>query len=405
MVGLDFTFRRRLGCATHRLRFLRHHHPNEQAHNIFLGRSRRPDRRNVRVRADRRYSICEMGLERLRVNAPRKHHYVPVFYQKNFANERELLWVYDRQCQTYRELHPKVICLQKDLYAIKPDDAPKDQRVESHALATLDGIFASALREFVAADKTQPDFPTIESIAYFVGFQSARLPSAGKIVSAVHKKGAEEIMRLTAVNVERMQSTLDQYAQSTGEKIDVSAESMVEAVHKNQFEIVINELPFLKSIFNHGTYLSKWLLRFSWEVFVASNETGFIFCDHPFVVVPPKGVRAVGFGIPGSVKYFPLTRQLCLRFGDTGPKFRCRDADRQTVRIINQNIAANSERFIIGPDIDQLKAIVSRSGSAAMDATPRFTLKSADVNDDGSYQILIQNPRRYFYLGNDSQAP
>jgi hypothetical protein len=338
------------------------------------------------------------------VNEPRKHHYVPVFYQKNFANENGLLWIYDRRRQTYLALHPKSICYQKDLYAIKPDDAPRDQRIESVALATADGLCASALRELIAG-KNPPDLPTIESIAYFMGLQSARLPSAGRLISALYKRGAEEIMRLTAVNVDRMQSAVDQYSQRSGEVIDVSAESMVKAVHENQLEVVVSETPFLKHIFKHATFLNRWFVRFSWEVLVASDETGFIFCDDPVVIVPPKGVSAVGFGIPASVKYFPLTRQLCLRLGDVGPSFRYRDADRQTVRIINQNIAANSERFIIGPDVEQLKTVVARSGSAAMDATPRFTLESTGVNDDGSYQMLTQNPRRYFYLGNASQAP
>jgi hypothetical protein len=28
-----------------------------------------------------------------KANDPRKHHYVPVFYQRNFVNEKGLLWV------------------------------------------------------------------------------------------------------------------------------------------------------------------------------------------------------------------------------------------------------------------------------------------------------------------------
>ena len=341
------------------------------------------------------------------MNQPRRHHYVPVFYQKNFANENGLLWVYDRQRRVCLKLHPKSICYQKDLYAIRPENAPKDQRIESMALAAADGLCATALRQLIndhAAQNT-PDLSTIESIAYLIGLQSARLPSTGRLVSAVYKKGAEEIMRLTSVNVERMQSALDQYSQSSGEKIDVSAESMVKAVHENQLEVVVSEMPFLQHIFKHATFLNKELMNFSWEVLVAPDETGFIFCDDPLVTVPLKGRTAIGLAIPGNVKYFPLTRRLCLRLGDAGPRFRYKNVDRQTVRIINQNVAANSERFIIGPDVQQLKVIVSRSGSLTIDATPRCTLESTDVTDDGSYQVVTQNPRRYFYLGDAIHAP
>ena len=37
-------------------------------------------------------------------NPPKKHHYVPVFYQRYFTNDKGLLWVYDRKLKTYNAL-------------------------------------------------------------------------------------------------------------------------------------------------------------------------------------------------------------------------------------------------------------------------------------------------------------
>jgi hypothetical protein len=59
----------------------------------------------------------------------------------------------------------------------------------------------------------------------------------------------------------------------------------------------------------------------------------------------------------------------------------------------------------MGPVREQLESVVQRSGSAEMDPTPRFTLQTAEENDDGSIQMLTQNPRRYFYLADVSEAP
>jgi hypothetical protein len=330
------------------------------------------------------------------MNPPRKHHYVPVFYQKHFANAEGLLWVYDRKLQTYKELHPDVICFQNDFYTLKPDDGPRDQRVESLAMATADGFCATALRE-VASGKIS-DSETLVTIGYFAGLQSSRLPSMETFIKANYKKAAEEIMRLTSTSVERMQSTLDQYAEKTGEAITVSAESMVDAVRGDHLDVVVNEGPFLQHIFKHAESLNKLFVRFSWDILMASDKTGFILCDDPVVIVPPRGVTAVGFGIPGSVKYFPLTRKMCLRMGDFGRDFRYRNVDGETVRAINQNIAANSSRFIMGPVREQLERIVVRSSSIEMDLKPRFTLQTVQQDDDGSLQMLSQNPRRYFYL-------
>jgi hypothetical protein len=339
----------------------------------------------------------------LNVNPPRKHHYVPVFYQKHFANAEGLLWVYDRKLKTYKELHPDVICFRNDFYTLKPDEGPRDQRVESFALATADGFCATALREVASGQIS--DSETLVTIGYFAGLQSSRLPSMEKFIKANYKKGAEEVMRLTSTSVERMQSTLDQYAEKTGEAITVSAESMVDAVRSGQIEVVVNETPFIQHIFHHATFLNKSFVIFSWEILVASDKTGFILCDDPVVIVPPRGVTEVGFGIPGSVKYFPLTRKMCLRMGDIGRDFRHRNVDGETVRAINQNIAANSSRFIMGPVREQLERIAVRSSSTEMDSKPRFTLETVQQDDDGSLQKVTQNPRRYFYLKNSKIAP
>jgi hypothetical protein len=132
-------------------------------------------------------------------------------------------------------------------------------------------------------------------------------------------------------------------------------------------------------------------------VLVASEETGFIICDSPVVVVPPKRSDQVGFLVPGSAKYLPLSRHLCLRLGEPGKYRKHRKIDKEAVRIVNQNIAANSERFVMGPSRVQLENIVSRSGSAKVDPTPRFTIETVESNDDGALQKLSAQPRRYFY--------
>ncbi|MGA2301769.1 MAG: DUF4238 domain-containing protein [Candidatus Acidiferrum sp.] len=334
----------------------------------------------------------------------RKHHYVPVFYQKHFANASGLLWVYDRHRKVYQELAPKVVCSQKDLYTLKPDKAPKDQRIESLALGIADAECASALKELVTG-KMPPDLSTSETIAYFAGLQFSRLPSSGRYISDVYKKAVEEMMRLTAVSVDRMKSVLDQYSEETGDTVNVSPESMVEAVRGNHLEVVVSERPFLEHIFEHADFLSKWYLRMSWDILAAPAETGFILCDDPFVIVPPRGGKDIGIAVPGAVKYFPLARQFCLRLGDIGGTLRYRKVDRETVGIINQNIAANSERFIMSPVKKQLERVVTDSASADMDPLPRFTHKAVNHDDHGSLQMLTRNPRRYFYMGSASEAP
>jgi len=68
------------------------------------------------------------------MKATRKHHYVPVFYQTHFANSNGLLWVYDRRAKTYKELHPRSICFENDLYSLRSKKGTPDRRVETQPL-------------------------------------------------------------------------------------------------------------------------------------------------------------------------------------------------------------------------------------------------------------------------------
>jgi hypothetical protein len=164
-------------------------------------------------------------------------------------------------------------------------------------------------------------------------------------------------------------------------------------------KVEITEMPFIAQLFETAETVSDTLRLVSWEILVANRQSGFISCDDPVVVVPPRGVVEVGFLVPGTVTYLPLTRSLCLRLGGVGHSFSYRDIDRQTVRIINQNIAAHSERFMMGPVREQLENVVLRSGSTHPELTARFTLETVKQDDSGSLQMIVQNTRRYFYEG------
>ena len=98
-------------------------------------------------------------------------------------------------------------------------------------------------------------------------------------------------------------------------------------------------------------------------------STASIVCDDPFVPVPPQGavVNGMGFGIPGTVCYFPLTKRLCLKtiHGDYGIVYR--NIDSRAVRTINHNIAAHSERFVMAESRDHLEVVIARSGCEEME--------------------------------------
>ncbi len=333
--------------------------------------------------------------------APRKHHYVPVFYQSNFINDGGLLWVYDRKTGAYKELHPRVICFEKDLYAVTPENKPWDMQVESKVLGVVDSLGVKGIRAFQIG---RPNSEAEQAVALFMAFQWLRVPSISRDVRATYATAMEELSRITFANVERANSVMDKYARETGEQINVTPESMVEAVQGKHLTFVATEVSFLTNMMEQAVDLAKLLTHLDWEVLVASEDTGFVICDCPVVIVPPKGSDQVGFLVTGSANYLPLSRHLCLRLGEPGRTRKHRRVDKESVRIVNLNIAANSERFIIGPSRVQVENVVSRSGCEEMESTPRMIMETVESDEDGALQKLSMQPRRYFYRKNGAQS-
>jgi len=267
-------------------------------------------------------------------------------------------------------------------------------------MSYIDGVGSSAIRDLLSRSAT-PE--TLDNLAYFIGVQFNRLPSFGTMVSEMYTKSLTGVVRMMTADVGRMQSIIERYTEETGESVDVSAKSIVEAVQGNHIEVIATERPFLENIFSAAERISEVIVALDWQILIAPSGTGFIISDSPVVVVPPRGINAVGFAVPGTVTYFPLTYRYCVRLGDAGRSFKYRKISKDTLQIINDNRAANSERFIMGPDKAQLVSSVVRSGSVEEQSTPRYVVEATEQKEGGSIQVTTQ-PRRYFYASG-SQAP
>jgi Protein of unknown function (DUF4238) len=210
----------------------------------------------------------------------------------------------------------------------------------------------------------------------------------------------DEYLRINFTDVDRARQLLENYRAQTGDTSPgVTAESMVEAVAGGHIRATVEEVPFLRHMVRQVEFFARWIEAFEWEIVRAIGHTGFIICDYPFVVVPPRqNPEAIGLGYQGTVKYFPLTRGLCLRMGELDHGFSYRNASKEEVRIINQNIAVNSERFIMGASREQLERVVSRSGTVAIDPAPRTAVDVVHRDcDSGLIRFNFWPRRRYFY--------
>lgn len=332
----------------------------------------------------------------------RKHHYVPVFYQKGFADSEGLVWVYDRDLKTCKHLHPTVVCLGKDLYTVRHDGAPWDRRIETDILSPIESVAASLIRKIHAGERLSLE--EVDDLSFFIGLQFTRVPSFAMAVSAAVEMMMNEGLRVQFANVERVQSALHHYQEATGESLNVEAASMVDSIATNRVRIraAATERPFLESMFDQAKLLAGFVAKSNWTILISPPGAGFISSDVPLVSLPPPNLdltdTGIGYGIPGGINYFALSNKMCLEMRFGGYCYRYVNVDRRYVRMVNRNIAATSDRFVISSSDRQIKSIVDDCGLAAMEYTKRVAVDVIKANT-GEPLVRVQrrHPPMYFY--------
>lgn len=88
---------------------------------------------------------------------------------------------------------------------------------------------------------------------------------------------------------------------------------------------------------------------------------------------------------------------MCLETHHGGFGFRYRHVDSSHVRTINLNVSANSERFIMAPSLDQLRAIVGRSWCDTAPQVERYSVEVFEADEDNVYTKFVNLPGRCFY--------
>jgi hypothetical protein len=326
-----------------------------------------------------------------------KHHYVPVFYQKHFAAPDGLLWVYDRLLKNFKQLHPLSTCCQHDLYAVKIPGRVFEQVIETEFLRNIDASASFALKKLPSVLAT-PGPELLGEIIYFAALQYTRVPANKKMISAIYEAGANDLMEVAFANVERATAMMKKYAAEAGEKLKVTPESMVEAVRSGSIKAVATEMPFLQSVIKHTEFIAKVFNELDIKILVSPSEVGFVLSDNPVTMVPPPGMSVAGFKSSGTFVFVPLTRSLCLRLGQPGSGTGPKSIDRETVRLINENTAVNSDRFVMGPAKIQIESVIRRSGSTDMSRSERWITNRVPDKKGGILRELVSQPRQVHYL-------
>lgn len=286
----------------------------------------------------------------------KRHHYVPQFYLRRFADESGRLRVY----RTHSQLPPimttvKDAAVRTGFYKLDLTGPGDPMQLESE-LAKIEDESARVIQRVSSARSWPPSQSDRDVLATYLGLQLMRTPEKRR----EHEEMTDTIEKVFYENmtVEHARAQLIKTGEDpTEEKV---ALIMNVSQHPDQYRFVLHPNEFLRSMVTVGLEAARVLAGRSWWL-GTSPGPAFATGDHVPVLFTRPEMREPfkGIGLQGAEEiHFPLDRHHILLMFPTGMPEKAFVLDRENVTFTNSLMASSSHRFVFrhpdDPPIDYM---------------------------------------------------
>jgi hypothetical protein len=294
----------------------------------------------------------------------RKHHYIPAFYLRNFADSRGSIWVYDKLDQA--SLNPRPVNsksnstldagFKKDYHSFENSRGCNDTNtIEDYLEHYWETPAAKMIAEinngiFPYADK--------EFIAYFIGLMFSRVPNYKENFNAVISESMKENAKLHASNKEIFLETLKGYEKHTGKKLTDNPDEFRDFIFQGKFELIPRNELYLNVFFRHGWILGSVISKMRWRFYRSTDRFQYLSSDNPVFFAPgPEGVHPFyGYGLltPGVEVTFPFSSTVALVASHEPPGGDgIYSGNHEIVKTINRRTVLSAKQYIYAPENSQ----------------------------------------------------
>ena len=312
----------------------------------------------------------------------RRHHYLPQMYLRGFADDDELLWVFDRKNNTY--IHQGILktAVKKDFYTVVGPDGQKTDAVEQ----MLANIVEDPMKHIIERlDKKNLNWQGEDRavLALFVALLRTRNPAFDKDQNELTEQIHRWWVKARHPSPEVVEESLREYEQNSGEEMsDVSAQEIFDMIRDDQYEINNPRQNNIKMMMSLALEIAQAVFSLKWEILAAPKDCSFITCDNPFTVVPPPNfddsIQGYGILTPGASTIVPLSSKTAICFFGEGQRVRGAVVYKEFLRNTNLVVAANSERFVIARDEPLLRSVVRKGKLEQWQRPPQFKMNAPD---------------------------
>ncbi|MGV3458754.1 DUF4238 domain-containing protein [Sphingomonas sp.] len=303
---------------------------------------------------------------------PKRHHYLPEFYQKPWMGDDNKVTVYRRRYAGKLDIQRKArkaVGWETELYSDLSEQEPgRRQRVERVFLKKVDDLASQALAEMLETGAPPVDKKRASAWARFLMSLLHRHPARIAALRQMVELKLDEIVA----------SVRDDYPRLKGEDDPNTFEEYIaQSSNKLQDGALANLMPMIIDSKNVGNAL----MRMTWGVGILKRTRfKFVTSDRPLMTTNGLGLRESFLIVPIS----PYAYFIAATRAETIHTFRDANAD-DVVAGINHAVCLQAEHFVLSHNEGQTRFIENRLGGS----------HHHPIRRDQRGQIYWENPHTF----------
>ena len=295
----------------------------------------------------------------------KRQHYIPQFYLKNFSQDGEHVYVYDRAKGDKGEIRYQTtikVAHENHFYTYQTRKGTKGNLED--LLGQIEGDTAAVIEKVKRERTITPEDK--EKLALFVGFLYSRTPAFKAKTQEMTTKAGEKIARMMfrMTPKERIRKFLK--GKEGKDYTDKELDDLIDFGVNPKRSRIVFKYPqgwWIRTMLEMGTEAAKVFFGMDWLFLFTSQPYAFITSDNPFLLIPPEDYDrfwGVGLITPKARKVIPLRSDMCLMMGDLSenPVVKFVDTTKEFFKSINIYTLLGSERFCFSPEEGKLQKLV-----------------------------------------------
>lgn len=276
---------------------------------------------------------------------PKRQHYVPKFYLKEFATnetyakkDKAQIHIYDLKNEEKSIRNIKTIAYEQYLYSPKDEDNPRSSYMEDK-LASIESLMSQIWKEF--ATTRMGLTPSMKKgISLFIATLILRHPDN------IPKNKEKRILMANDILNHIPEGETQFTFSAKGKETIIDLQEVKDSLNSTQYD---ESIFFIENIEHQSILIIEELMKKKWSI-IASEEKVFITSDRP-VIISNSETGLLGVGSKGVVISLPLspTRLLILEDNiNNEDDLTEYPLNKGHASVFNSPIWSNAYRYIIG---------------------------------------------------------